>query len=207
MEEDKSFSISPQSTQIGSTSSTSSTDEKRHATQIFLDLEKEPKTNSITESIREQLTEQEIRDLRFVFNTFTTKERRLIEANDLYRAMRVLGFKIKKRTIENALIDMGAQETRCIGFEQFLELVVHYQGESRDIYDEIMQGFKLMDTEKRGFLTHDDIKRACDDCGLKLNDKAIKEMLQEADQTGSSTVTAQEFMDIMVQTQSFQSLI
>ncbi|XP_033107835.1 caltractin-like [Anneissia japonica] len=210
-QEIRNFSETPQSSRIGSrvlSSNSSSSDAIRTATQAFLDLEREPKTNVTNSSIiRAQLTQQEIRDLRFVFDTFTSKDRRLIEANDLYRAMRVLGFKIKMRKIEDALIDMGRDGTRCINFEEFLELVVHYQGESRDIHEELMQGFTLIDRDKQGFITYNDIKRASQECGLNLNDRAIREMLQEADQTGNSRITAKEFMEIMLQTQLFQSLV
>lgn len=32
-----------------------------------------------------------------------------------------------------------------IDFNEFLDLVIQHQGDAKDVYDEIMQGFKLLD--------------------------------------------------------------
>ena len=35
-----------------------------------------------------------------------------------------------------------------VNFNEFLDIIIHQQGDSRDIYEEIMQGFKMFDYGK-----------------------------------------------------------
>ena len=37
---------------------------------------------------------------------------------------------------------------RVVDFDEFLDLVIAQQGDSRDVYDEILQGFKMFDYGK-----------------------------------------------------------
>ena len=46
------------------------------------------------------LTEQEKRDLRFVFDVYDPKEKGVISADDVVRAMTVLGFSQSRDVIE-----------------------------------------------------------------------------------------------------------
>ena len=40
---------------------------------------------------------------------------------------------------------MGLSLSRSLDFNEFLETVIDRQGDTRDIYDEILQGFKMFD--------------------------------------------------------------
>ena len=39
-----------------------------------------------------------------------------------------------------------------VDFDEFLDLVIAQQGDSRDVYDEILQGFKMFDFGKRIYI-------------------------------------------------------
>ena len=41
---------------------------------------------------------------------------------------------------------------RFLDFNEFLDVIIEQQGESRDVYDEILQGFKMFDYGKGSLL-------------------------------------------------------
>ena len=69
----------------------------------------------------------------------------------------------------------------------------------------MLQGFSLLDRGQKGYLTLDDLRHAADSQQLPFSNRAIREMLQEADVTGDSKVTSDEFVHIMLQTSMFRT--
>ena len=86
-------------------------------------------------------TAQEIRDLRMVFGAFDVSDRGLVDAEDLRRALRVLGFKVSRRTVQEMGRDVDVEGTLRgrVDFEGFLQVVARLQGSSYDSHEEIIQ--------------------------------------------------------------------
>ncbi|XP_030844064.1 caltractin-like [Strongylocentrotus purpuratus] len=150
-----------------------------------------------------QFTAQELRDLRMVFDTFDKDRKGYIDAFDLRRALRVLGFKLSHEQIDEAIADIGRRIGE-VSFSDFVELVAHRQGDSRDIYGEIHQGFDMMDYGKKGCLTTDDLKLVAKEVGVKVSDSMIKEMIEEASNSGDNTLSRDEFVAVMLQTNMYK---
>ncbi|XP_028514856.1 caltractin [Exaiptasia diaphana] len=151
----------------------------------------------------EKLTPQEIRDLKVVFDTFDTDRSGSIDASELRKAMRALGFKISRSSIQSMIRDLDADESGKIEFNEFLDFVVSRQGDGRDVHDEILQGFKMFDTDKTGHITFDNLKNVSRLCGVNLNEQELKEMMQEADKDGDNQIDREEFVNIMLKTNLF----
>lgn len=157
----------------------------------------------VTSRAYEQLTPQEIRDLRLVFDVFDTDRSGSIDARELRKAMKALGFKISKESIEEMIADLDADKSGSIEFDEFLEFVIARQGDGRDVHNEILQGFKIFDTDKTGKISLANLKQASRMCGVKLNEQELKEMIQEADKDGDNEVDQEEFVNIMLKTNLF----
>lgn len=155
------------------------------------------------EAIRAQFTPQEIRDLRMVFDTFDTDKTGCIDIVSLRRAIRTLGFKVSMKTITQMVDDLNDERSGYVTFSEFIEIVVVRQGDTRDPYDELVQGFQMMDTAKRGKLSYTDLKRAAKEAGVKFTDKEVWEMIEEADLNGDRMVNQDEFIKVMLQTNLF----
>lgn len=86
-------------------------------------------------------TAQEVRDLRMVFGAFDVSDRGLVDAEDLRRALRVLGFKVSRRTVQEMGRDVDVEGTLRgrVDFEGFLQVVARLQGSSYDSHEEIIQ--------------------------------------------------------------------
>lgn len=190
-----------------SSSSRDALSSKERLSRALLDAELGNKRRfmkgKVTSRAYEQLTPQEIRDLRLVFDVFDTDRSGSIDARELRKAMKALGFKISKESIEEMIADLDADKSGSIEFDEFLEFVIARQGDGRDVHNEILQGFKIFDTDKTGKISLANLKQASRMCGVKLNEQELKEMIQEADKDGDNEVDQEEFVNIMLKTNLF----
>ncbi|XP_031553862.1 caltractin-like [Actinia tenebrosa] len=171
--------------------------------QAEMEKERRFMKGKISSKAYEQLTPHEIRDLRIVFDTFDTDRSGSIDARELRKAMRTLGFKIPKASLEAMISNLDTDESGEIEFDEFLDFIVSRQADSRDVHDEILQGFKMFDTDKSGHISLDDLKKVSRLSGLKLNEKELKEMIYEADKDGDNQVDQEEFVNMMLKTNLF----
>ncbi|XP_002737188.1 uncharacterized protein LOC100368683 [Saccoglossus kowalevskii] len=164
--------------------------------------EKEYLGVKISSKILDELTPQEIRDLKTVFDAFSNR-RRQIDAISLQRAMRALGFKITRSDAREMIRDVDVDRTGMIEFNEFLEFVIQHQGSAQDIHDEIKQGFQMFDFDGTGQLTLDNLKLACKETGVKFTEQELKDMIEEADTNGDNQVDEEDFINVMLKTNLF----
>lgn len=69
----------------------------------------------------------------------------------------------------------------------------------------LFQGFRMLDNGQKGYLTADDLRQAAESQKLPFSNRAIREMIQEADVTGDGKITSDEFIHIMLQTSMFKT--
>ncbi|KAL9970665.1 hypothetical protein ACROYT_G023075 [Oculina patagonica] len=190
-------------------SSRSGTSSRERLSQALFDAELRNQRRfmkgKVTSRAYEQLTPQEIRDLKLVFDVFDTDKSGSIDARELRKAMRALGFKISKESIEDMIADLDIDKSGSIEFDEFLEFIIARQGDGRDVHNEIVQGFKMFDTDKTGKISLTNLKQVSRLCGVKLNEQELKEMIQEADKDGDNEIDQEEFVNIMLKTNLFSS--
>ncbi|XP_071828680.1 uncharacterized protein [Apostichopus japonicus] len=155
---------------------------------------------NMDKKIRSELTSQDIRDLRDVFDAFDREQHGFISILDLRKALRVLGFRIKRNDVYEIARDVGIERLGDVSFSEMLEVIISMQGDSRDEYEEISQGFKMLDTEKKGHLSADDLLKAAETVEIKLTNRMAQDMVYEADQDGDGFICLNEFIDVMRQT-------
>lgn len=165
--------------------------------------EKELHGFKVTTKVLEQLTPQEIRDLRIVFETFDGNSDGYLNIVELRKSFRVLGFKINKKMAKQMIMDVDLRKKGAIEFNEFLEFVIERQMDSRDVHAEIMQGFDMFDFDKQGKISMDNLKQACRDAGVKFSIQELNDMMEEADINGDSFIDPEEFIRVMLQTNLF----
>ncbi|XP_048239423.1 uncharacterized protein LOC124122859 [Haliotis rufescens] len=165
---------------------------------------KEMPNELLPDHIRLNLTTEEIRDLKLVFDMFDVKGRGYIISYDLRRAAGMLGFTAKKHVFKEMIDELSTDQKGKVTFINFLEFIIKSQGEGPDPYEEIIQCFHLLDVSGKGFLTFSDLREAADHTQVRLSNRAVREMLQEADVTGDGKITPDEFVHIMLQTNTFR---
>lgn len=165
--------------------------------------EKEIHGYKVTERILKHLTSAEIRDLIVVFELFDSNTDGYINSKELRRAMRALGFKCSRDDAKDMISDVSIKGKSQISFVEFLEVIIDRQDDARDIYDEILQGFKMFDQDNSGSITLDNLKQICTEAGMKFAQRDLEEMIEEADINGDGKVDQSEFIRIMLQTNLF----
>lgn len=165
--------------------------------------EKEVHGYKMSARILKHLTPQEIRDLLIVFELFDSNADGYINSAELRRAMRALGFKCSREDAKQMITDVNLKGRSQIEFTEFLEVVIDRQGDARDMYDEILKGFSMFDYDKSGAISMDNLKKACEEAGIKFTQKELDEMIEEADINGDGRVDQSEFIRIMLQTNLF----
>ena len=90
-----------------------------------------------------------------------------------------------------------------VDFNEFLEIIIDSQGDSKDILDEILQGFALFDYDHTGRIGVDCLRRASREAGLSFSDAELTDMIREADASGNGEIDMEEFTAIMLKTNLF----
>ncbi|KAF9358849.1 hypothetical protein BGX26_000775 [Mortierella sp. AD094] len=66
--------------------------------------------------------------------------------------------------------------------------------------DEISRIFQLFDTQGKGSIRLEDLRRVATELGIPMKDEELREMIEEADRDGDGAVTEQEFGKIVKKT-------
>ncbi|KAH7731554.1 EF hand family protein [Aphelenchoides avenae] len=119
--------------------------------------------------------------------------------------MRALGFEPRQEEVDRYVEKMQKNEAaRAVNKDAFtLEELLHVikdklQNEDRN--REIHSAFELFDTDGKGYIGYDDLKRVADELGENLKKEELWEMLREADKTSRGRVTEEDFKEIMKKT-------
>ena len=157
----------------------------------------------LSKKVTENLSAQDVRDLRLVFDIFDVDKSGFIDYGELRKACKILGFSLTKSEIRKLLTDVDIDKSGHIDFNEFLEFIISRQGDDRDIFSEIGQGFKLFDHDGTGKITLENLKWASRETGVFLTDQDIKGMIYEADKDGDNEIDLDEFIGVMLQTNLF----
>jgi len=151
----------------------------------------------------DQLTFQEIRDLKELFDAFDTDKSQTIDMRELYHAMKCLGFNVPRNEVRDLMSAIDSSNQGFINFVDFLLFIIERQKDSRDVYEEINQAFKLFDIEGTGKISGQVLKNVCAEAGLRLSKKEIKDMIEIADLNGDDEIDQNEFRQILMKTNLF----
>ncbi|XP_064617505.1 serine/threonine-protein kinase dst2-like [Liolophura sinensis] len=174
--------------------------------KIIRRLEAEAKQQARNDEITRELTREEIQDLHIAFDMFDTKRRGLITISDLKRLLKMLKFGVSKGVLKDSISNLDKTKRGIVDFNDFLQLVVIGQGDGPDPFEEIVQGFNLIDTEDKGYITFEDLRAAADVTNAMFSNTMLREMMEEADVTGDGRVSRREFISIMLDTNRYRAI-
>ncbi|KAF9303988.1 hypothetical protein BGZ74_002608 [Mortierella antarctica] len=76
-------------------------------------------------------------------------------------------------------------------------VIVMTPGNEQYEQDELSRVFQLFDTQGKGYIRMEDLKRIAGELGISMSDQQLEEMIDEADRDGNGAVTAEEFGRVM----------
>lgn len=160
-------------------------------------------SDRLSKKVTDSLSPQDVRDLRLVYDFFDVDKSGTMDYDELKKACKILGFSLKKQEIKKLLAEVDNDKSGQIDFNEFLEFIISRQGDDRDYFSEISQGFKLFDHDNSGKITLENLKWASKETGVFLSDMDIKGMIYEADKDGDNEIDLDEFISVMLQTNLF----
>ncbi|XP_021897624.1 probable calcium-binding protein CML20 [Carica papaya] len=145
------------------------------------------------------LTQQKRQEIKEAFDLFDTDQSGTIDAKELNVAMRALGFEMTEEQINQMIADVDKDGSGAIDFDEFVHMMTAKIGE-RNTNDELTKAFQIIDQDKNGKISADDIKCVAKELGENFTDREINDMIDEADRDNDGEVNIDEFMRMMKRT-------
>nr|QGQ62241.1 Troponin C [Demodex folliculorum] len=147
----------------------------------------------------DDLTKEQVQMLRKAFDMFDREKKGYIACNMVSTILRTLGQTFEESDLQQLIIEIDADGSGQLGFDEFLTLTARFlvEEDAEAMQEELREAFRLYDKEGNGYIKTSDLReilRALDD---KLTADELDEMIAEIDTDGSGTVDFDEFMEMM----------
>lgn len=150
-----------------------------------------------------QLSEKEMKEVNDAFSINCSQDaEELLSSEDLKTAIRSLGFEPRADEISK-LMKRFSNKSGKVNRENFHKIMAFKIGTGNNdesTNDEISKVFNLLDLDKTGMITFENLKSISKELNEEITDEELNEMIVEADLDGDFQINKQEFYHIMKKT-------
>jgi centrin-1 len=151
-----------------------------------------------------ELNEKEMKEINNAFEMNRMADDELLNADGLRTAMRSLGFEPRGDEIKK-LMKKFAKNNKLVtrdGFHKIMAFKFSTTPTMRNdrSNDEISKVFNLLDLDKTGLITLENLKSISKELNEELTEEDLYEMIKEADEDGDFKINKEEFYNIMKKT-------
>ncbi|XP_037960105.1 neo-calmodulin-like [Teleopsis dalmanni] len=115
-----------------------------------------------------------------------------IATKDVAAFLVTLGYDVPDEVLTNALHEIDPDNSGLIEMHTFLSMAIaKFQSYAR--VEQIQKLFDILDTNKDGYLTPQEMRRVAEITGFDISDEKINEMVQILDVDGDGKVSFEEF--------------
>eukprot|EP00047_Mylnosiga_fluctuans_P006340 m.246355 g.246355 ORF g.246355 m.246355 type:complete len:178 (-) comp15014_c0_seq1:257-790(-) len=162
-----------------------------------------PRSHSRLPVVHGALTPNEKMELREIFVLCDGSGSGQLDRKELRKALRGLGFPVRKLETNDLVKKYAKPETTTIAFEEFLNIVEALATQLHDPRREILETFQLFDIDDKGQVTAATLRAIARQLGDELSYEDAAEMILAADIDGNGIVTRDEFVRYMLRTSLF----
>jgi Ca2+-binding EF-hand superfamily protein len=144
-----------------------------------------------------ELSGMQIAEYREAFHIFDENNDGFITPTELSAVMRALGQNPTSHDIEEWMRRTESERPGLVSFDDFLTLMSRHIQES-NAQDEITDAFRVFDREGNGKITILEFTHILKDLGDPLSDKAINEMIHEAQPSATGEIDYISFVQRML---------
>lgn len=153
------------------------------------------------------LTPSQEAEIRTAFNMFTSPaDPDTIPTNKVKTAMRAIGLDtMSSSEMSSILSTLDSEKTGSVEWDMFLQVMALKLAHDEDSGDEaterrqreIQRAFELFDSEGRGVITLNDLRRVARVLGEECSEEDLQEMIDEAAGTRAGQVYLKDFEQVM----------
>ncbi|KNH05760.1 Ca2+-binding EF-hand protein [Perkinsela sp. CCAP 1560/4] len=140
------------------------------------------------------------------FQLFDSDGKGLIDAEEMFYAMKGLGFdEMTKEQVENIISELCDNATdatksngRKVNAEQFKQ-VVFARMAPKDSPEEMQKAFRLFDVDQTGKITEKNLRAVAEMLGETPSEETLRDMIKAADLDGDGVVSLSDFQAVMEQ--------
>ena len=142
------------------------------------------------------ISEDQIREYREVFNLFDKDGGGSIDTDELGAVMRSLGQNPSEADLKEMVKQVDIDGNGTIDFEEFLGLMAN-KTDDIGTEEDIVKAFELFDKDHKGYFTLSEMRSVLANPGEKNVDEDVNEMIRRADK-GDGKIDYKEFVKIMM---------
>ncbi|KAG4916546.1 hypothetical protein JHK87_054103 [Glycine soja] len=133
--------------------------------------------------IAENLSEEEIFELKVMFKMIDTDNSGHITLEKLKAGLKMLGANLSEPEILDLMQAADVDNSGTIDYREFIAATLHLNKVDRE--DHLVAAFSFFDRSGSGYISQDELQKACKEFGME--NVCLEEMIQEADQNNVST--------------------
>jgi len=145
----------------------------------------------------DQLTEEQLSDLKEVFSLFDKDSDELIVKSELGLVMRALGQNPTEIELQEMITKGDVDDDGTISLTEFLAMMAQKMETADNLSSEAEEAFRVFDKNCEGSISAVELRHIMTGLGLKLTPEEADEMIREADADQDGRVTYQDFLTIM----------
>lgn len=145
----------------------------------------------------EQLTEEQITEIRDTFNLFDKDKDGAISIKEMAMIMKSLGQNPTEMELQEIISDMDTNGNGVLEFEEFSRLMSKKVKESSS-EEELSEAFKVFDKDGNGYISASELKSVMSNLGEKITNEDIDDMIKEGDTDGDGQISFKEFVRMML---------
>lgn len=145
----------------------------------------------------DQLSEEQLTEIKQVFDRFDQEETGQISSKDLGNILRSFGIDVLDRDLTDLLEEINRDNGGKISFSSFLEILIS-RLDNLEFEKMIISAFEVFDSTKRGIISASELRYLMTHLGERLSEEEVNEMIRDADVDGTGQIDYRSFVKRMM---------
>lgn len=147
------------------------------------------------------LNEQDIMQLKEVFDTFDYNGNGILSPNDLKNALISYGYQVNKETVYDIIAEYDEDESGGLSFKEFLRMITNSltnnPKKTMKEKNEIERVFRKYDPKNKGFIDFDCLKRMIAEFEEEVSDSELRDIIKKIDSNQDGRISYDDFYRVM----------
>uniref|UniRef100_A0A646QDU6 Calglandulin n=1 Tax=Hemiscolopendra marginata TaxID=943146 RepID=A0A646QDU6_9MYRI len=145
------------------------------------------------------ITEDQVNEIKQAFKLLDLDKDGHINAAEVKQMMEQLGIAVNDTHVQHIFNRLGKKGDGLITEEEFILLMNEFSSHNEDeIMEELLAAFRVFDKDGNGYITRDELRQAMELIGESVTDRALDEMLREADVDRDGRIDYSEFAKMLL---------